>query len=157
MIPEIHQHLSQDKYPKDAATGLTLPLSRSLGLQDLDQHRAMIAFELEVLAKKFDKFGWDRDRGTPAHDRLMTDWMDVLQDYPLIEVQAACKACVIRQPSRMPNEGDVLQGIMEARRMAVLRLPRKETPQNFSKLTPDEMARKRAVAESRIKWFRGGQ
>jgi hypothetical protein len=57
--------MSQDysrNLPMDPRTGLTLPLSRSLASQDLAKHRAMIAVELEVMAKKFDRFGWERDR-----------------------------------------------------------------------------------------------
>lgn len=44
-------------HPTDTATGLILPLSKSLGSQDLAKHRAMVAVELEVMAKKFDRFG----------------------------------------------------------------------------------------------------
>jgi hypothetical protein len=79
----------------------------------------MVAFELEVLAKKMDRFGWERDRGTPAHDRLVTDWMDALQDYPLSEVQAACKAAVLSNPGKIPNEGHVSQQIQMARKRHV--------------------------------------
>ena len=102
--------------PTDPKTGLTLPLSKSLGSQDLAKHRAMVALEIEVLAKKFDRFGWDRDRGSAVHDRLITDWMDALQDYPLAEVQAACRELVKAGRRTMPNEGDVLAEIQKARR-----------------------------------------
>lgn len=104
----------QGNYPK-AANGLTLPLSKSLGSRDLAQHRAMVAVELEVLAKKLDRFGWERDRNSPAHDRIVTDWMDALQDYPLEEVRAACREAVLSRPSAMPNEGHIIGKIMEAR------------------------------------------
>lgn len=70
-------------------------------------------FELEVLAKKFDRFGWDRDRGTPVHDRLCKDWMNTLQDYPLDNVQKACRVVVHAYPNRMPNEGHVKAQIMK--------------------------------------------
>ena len=76
----------------------------------------MVAVELEVLAKKFDRFGWDRDTGSAAHDRLITDWMDALQDYPLDEVRAACKAAVLENPAKMPNEGHILSHIKAARK-----------------------------------------
>lgn len=105
--------------PRDPATGLILPLSRSLGSQDLAEHRAMIALELEVLAKKLDRFGWERDRGTHAHDRLILDWMDALQDYPLDEIRAACRSAVIDRPSQMPNEGHIIAQIMAARKSVV--------------------------------------
>lgn len=109
--------------PKDPKTGLTLPLSKSLGSQDLAKHRAMVGVELEVLAKKFDRFGWDRDRGSLAHDRTLSDWMDALQDYPLSEVKAACRAAVLRNPNKMPNEGHVRAEIMKARAAIVSKLP----------------------------------
>ena len=101
--------------PRDAATGLTLPLKTFLGSQALAQHRAMVSIELEVLAKKFDRFGWDRDRGSMAQDRLISDWMDALQDFPLDEVRAACKAAVLSDPKNMPNEGHIVAKIMAAR------------------------------------------
>lgn len=71
---------------------------------------------MEVLAKKFDRFGWERDRGSAAHDRMVCDWMDALQDYPLDEVRAACRAAVLSNPNRMPNEGHVRAEIISARK-----------------------------------------
>jgi hypothetical protein len=85
----------------------------------------MVAFELEVLAKKLDRFGWERDRQTAAHDRLVMDWMLALQDYPLSEVQAACRAWVSENPRKMPNEGDILAQIGAARARHVAGLPRR--------------------------------
>lgn len=102
-----------------AANGLTLPLSKSLASQDLAQHRAMVAVELEVLAKKMDRFGWERDRNSPAHDRIIVDWMDTLQDYPLDEIRAACREAVKLRPNQMPNEGHILAEIMKARAVFV--------------------------------------
>lgn len=83
-----------------------------------------MAFELEVLAKHVDRFGWDRDRGAPAHDRVMMDWMDALQDYPLAEVQAACFASVIAFPNKIPNYGHVKAQIIAARQKAVAAQPK---------------------------------
>ena len=112
--------------PTDSKTGLTLPLSRSLGSQDLAKHRAMVAVEMEVLAKKFDRFGWERDRGSAAHDRMLVDWMDALQDYPLDEVKAACRAAVLSNPNKMPNEGHIRAEIVKARAKVVQSRPRPE-------------------------------
>lgn len=84
----------------------------------------MVAVEMEVLAKKFDRFGWERDRGSAAHDRMLVDWMDALQDYPLDEVKAACRAAVLSNPNKMPNEGHVRVEIMKARAKKVQSLPR---------------------------------
>ncbi|AHD10020.1 hypothetical protein [Phaeobacter gallaeciensis] len=86
----------------------------------------MVAVELEVLAKKFDRFGWERDRGSAAHDRMLVDWMNALQDFPLTEVQAACRAAVLSNPNKMPNEGHIRAEIIKARAKAVQSLPRPE-------------------------------
>lgn len=109
-----HALAAANEYPK-AANGLTLPLSRSLASPELAKHRALVAVELEVLAKKLDRFGWERDRNSPAHDRLIIDWMDALQDYPLDEIRAACREAVMARPNAMPNEGHIVSKIMEAR------------------------------------------
>jgi len=132
--------IRSNSLPVDAKTGLTLPLSKSLALPELERHRAMIAIELEVMAKKVDRFGWDRDRGTHAHDRLVTDWMDALQDYPLAEVKAACRACILASPNRMPNEGHVLEKIMDARRVAIAAMPRPRDEPRPPRVTPEAAA-----------------
>jgi hypothetical protein len=112
--------------PRDPKTGLILLLSKSLGSQDLAQHKAMVAVELEVMAKKMDRFGWDRDRGTMAHDRMVEDWMDVLCDYPLPEVKQACREWVEKNPRKMPNEGDIRALIIAARGAFLRKNPRLE-------------------------------
>lgn len=82
--------------------------------------------ECEYLAKKFDRFGWERERNTPAQDRQKLDFMDALQDFPLSEVQAACKAAVLSNPNKMPNEGHIRAEIIKARAKRVQSLPRPE-------------------------------
>lgn len=106
---------AQTELPADAA-GVILPLSKSLGSQEFKRHQATVAFELEVLAKKVDRFGWERDRNSPAHDRLVLDWIAALADYPLAEVQDACRVAIQKSPSKMPNEGHVLNIIRSARK-----------------------------------------
>lgn len=125
---------------RNTPPGLTPLLSKSLGSQDLNRHRAAIAVELEVMARKYDRFGWDRDRGSQAHDRLMLDWMDALHDYPLDEIQAACRACVQENPNRMPNEGHVLAAILKARAAKVKRMPRLVEPEPERKPVSAERA-----------------
>ena len=114
--------MNQIAIPK-MANGLTAPLRTLLDSRALAQHRAMVALEMEVLAKKFDRFGWDRDMGSPVHDRMLTDWMDALQDYPLDEVKAACVAAVLANPNKMPNEGHVRAQIMAQRAKVVASRP----------------------------------
>ena len=118
--------------------GLTPLLSKSLGSQELAEHRALVAFELEVLSKKVDRFGWDRDRGSASHDRLLMDWMDALQDYPLAEVQAACRAAVEANPNKMPNEGHVKAQIIAARAKVLAALPKPVDPPKPAPVTAAE-------------------
>ena len=149
---------AQPAHLPKAANGLTLPLSKSLGSQDLAQHRAMVALELEVLAKKMDRFGWERDRNSPAHDRLIIDWMDALQDYPLDEVRAACREAVRSRPNAMPNEGHIVAKIMEARAEFV-RASRAASParpdEPRPKVTPERAAEILAEVGFRPKTFGG--
>tara|TARA_R110000782_G_scaffold106459_3_gene194684 strand:- start:819 stop:1160 length:342 start_codon:yes stop_codon:yes gene_type:complete len=98
--------------------------------------------ELEVLAKKFDRFGWDRDRGSYAQERQLTDWMNALQDYPLAEVQQACAASVLSNPNKMPNEGHVKAQIIAARQKAVAAQPKPvEVTPDRGPLSPEMKAR----------------
>lgn len=150
----------QSKYPT-AANGLTLPLSKSLGSQDLTAHRAMVALELEVLAKKLDRFGWERDRNSPAHDRLVIDWMDALQDFPLDEVRAACRAFIAKNPAKMPNEGHIL-AMIETARIAYLQekarlsppLPEPPAPLPISKDAAREILDRAGFTPKRLQDFR---
>lgn len=110
---------------------MTLPLSKSLDSQDFNKHKAMVAVELEVLAKKYDRFGWDRDRGTMAHDRLITDWQDALGDYTLDEIKRACVNAVLEQPNKMPNEGHIRAIIIKGRQRDVVLQPTQPEPERI--------------------------
>ena len=105
------------------------------------EHRALLAIELEVLAKKLDKFGWERDRNSHVQDRIIVDFMDALQDYPIDEVRAACKAAVIALPDKMPNEGHVRRQVQMARRAAADKYkhanPRKAEPASDPRVTAE--------------------
>ena len=125
--------------------GLTPLLSKHLDSQALSKHKATLSLELEVLAKKFDRFGWDRDRGSMAQDRIVLDWMDALQDFPLIEVRNACRAAVLSNPNRMPNEVHVKAQILAARRVAIAGQP-KPVEQVAERVAPDADMKARADA-----------
>lgn len=108
----------------------------------------MVALELEVLAKKFDRFGWERDRGSAAHDRLVSDWMDALHDYPLDEVRRACADAVRESPDRMPNEGHILRHLGKIRKMKAIAHTPPPTPEPpRAPPTPEEMERRRKYSE----------
>ena len=112
----------------------------------------MVALELEVMAKKMDRFGWDRDRGSAAHDRLVIDWMDGLQDYPLAEVKEACRAWVRDFPRRMPNEGDIRAKVIAARAEHVARMPGPAEPERELPSIEERRAiAARVIAETGVK------
>ena len=115
----------------------------------------MVGVELEVMAKKMDRFGWERDRGSMAHDRIVTDWMDALQDFPLDEVQAACRAWVQDNPRRMPNEGDIRGKVMAARAKHVAALPKLQPEPQRERATPEQAAAILAEAGFKPKTFGG--
>lgn len=133
------------QHPK-GDNGLTLPLTKSLGSRALQEHRAMVAMEMEILAKKTDRFGWERDRNTPAHDRLILDWMDALQDFPLDEVRLAIKAAMDEKPGRTLNEREVLFQVHKgrARQLLILKAKAKVPP-------PEDPERRTATAEERAR------
>lgn len=141
--------LATDDLPKCPETGQTLPLSKFLASQALNQHRAMLGFELEVMAKKMDRFGWEQDRDTKAHDRLMLDWMDALQDYALTEVRAACRKWVRNNPRKMPNEGDILKfiGLQRKDEIAAFK-ERNPPPEEPSKERPSPETTNRILEEA---------
>jgi hypothetical protein len=115
----------------------------------------MIALELEVMAKKLDRFGWERDRNTHTHDRLVMDWMDALQDFTLEEVRAACRKAVQDNPNKMPNEGHVVSAIMAERKAIAARNVRDwDDRHSYSKEWPTEEEKQRA-AEIVAKAFPG--
>lgn len=141
---------SNSALPKDRRTGLTLPLKTSLASSDLAKHKAMVAVELEKLAKKFDRFGWERDRGSMAQDGMIVDWIDALSDFPLDEIQAACRAAVLERPNHMPNEGHVHQQIMLARKAKAsafikAQSARPAEPERPSQISEEERARRAAL------------
>lgn len=113
----------------------------------------MVAVELEVLAKKFDRFGWERDRGTAVQDAMIRDWIEALVDFPLDEIRAACRSAVISFPSKMPNEGHVRAQIMEARRAKVAALPKHVPEPPRPKLTPDQLEARRKQAQEIMAGF----
>ncbi len=135
--------------------GLTPLLRTFLGSQELAKHKATLGVELEVLAKKFDRFGWDRDKGSAAHDRLIADWMNALQDYPLEEVQAACAKAVLDNPNKMPNEGHIREQIEKARAAVVARMPKSAKPEVQREVVSGEAATA-IMAEVGIKLKRFG-
>jgi len=120
----------------------------------------MVGLELEVMAKKLDRFGWDRDRNSAAHDRLVTDWIAALADYTLDEIRAACRQWVRDNPRKMCNEGDIRRLIQAARREEMARYQAATSPQEDAppkkRPTPEEAHRIMVEAGFKPRKFGGG-
>lgn len=82
----------------------------------------MVALELEVLAHKLDRFGWDR-MSEAVKDRLISDWIEALQDYRLPEIRTAIRN-LLSAGARNPNEQQVRQQIANDRAAELARFPR---------------------------------
>lgn len=89
-------------------------MTKLLPPQELDNHRAKIGLRLEVLVRKTDKFGWDR-MDPNIRTILRRDWMDALQDFTLDEIDVACRAAIVANPDKCPNEGHVRALIVRER------------------------------------------
>lgn len=124
-------------------------LTRSLSPQELDNHRAQVGLRLEVLARKTDKFGWDR-MDPNVRTILRKDWMDALQDFTLPEIDEACRAAVVANPDKCPNEGHILGLILKERAAIRASLPKPEEPFYSALSVPTEERReqvKKIMAE----------
>ena len=128
-------------------------MRQHLGSLALAKHKATLIIELDALAAKYNRYGWDDPEKQPIWDRVKADWMEALQDYPLSEVQAACAASVLSNPNKMPNEGHVKAQIIAARQKAVRAQPKPV------EVTPERgpvSAEMKARSDAMIAQFRTG-
>lgn len=123
----------------------------------MTKHKALVAVELEALAKKFDRFGWERDHGKAAQDRLIMDWIEALCDFPLDEIQAACREAVRDNPDKMPNEGHILKRIIAKRAEIRRAAPKPEAPRNYPSMDPEAQAERKRKAEEILAGFKGAR
>lgn len=114
-------------------------LTKSLSPQELDSHRAQVGVRLEVLVRKTDKFGWDR-MDPNVRTILRKDWMDALQDFTLPEIDEACRAAVMANPDRCPNEGHIRGLILKERAAIRASLPKPAAPEPITRTTEERRA-----------------
>lgn len=114
-------------------------LTKSLSPQELDSHRAQVGVRLEVLVRKTDKFGWDR-MDPNVRTILRKDWMDALQDFTLPEIDEACRAAVMANPDRCPNEGHIRGLILKERAAIRASIPKPAAPEPIIRTTEERRA-----------------
>lgn len=95
------------------------------------------------MARRYRPFGWERDRGTRAHDRLFINWITALQDYPIEESRAAIAVWVRDHPDKMPNEGHIYKLIQKTRRQLSAQHKARSAPKPAqARIVTDEMRRR---------------
>lgn len=103
-------------------------MKERLGLQAAQENEALIAFELEVVSVKLDRFGWS-GLSDAMKDRLTADWVDVLGKYDVKEVKRAIATCLSSKP-KTPTEYEVEAALLEYRKKALHRaIPAHQKPE----------------------------
>lgn len=105
------------------------PVSERLGRQADFENAALIAYELEVVSRKVDRFGWtaggkaltpyQKKAEDDIKQRLTDDWTAVLRPYRIDEVRRGISDCLERKPGKCPTEHEVKARIEARRRGAV--------------------------------------
>ena len=125
------------------------PVSERLGLEQAAQNRTLLAFELDVVSQKVQRFGWG-DMAKAMKDRLTEDWVSVLGEFPLAEVKRAIGDCLEADPKKCPTEQAVKVAIQKRRAAAMQRVSKPEPPEpKPEKVSPE--AAQRIVEEAGFK------
>lgn len=115
-------------------------MTKSLEPQALAKHKAQVGFELEVLSRKTDRFGWDA-MNQHVRQRLLQDWIGRLADYTVEEIQTAIRQLLASEPKQAANEERVAEVINAERGKRVARLPKQESYAPVASPTAEERAR----------------
>jgi hypothetical protein len=103
----------------------------------LQKHRALVAFELEVMAQKLRVYGWEQGRNTAARERCVRDWIAALDCFSLPEIQAACLEHIASSPNQMPHEGHIVALIMKSRKRTAGRVIEREPEREEPRIAPE--------------------
>ena len=128
--------MNQNNLPATRAIAAPTPqLAQSLSQDRLDEHRAKIAFEVEVIMDGY----WDKH--PPAHVKagIMADWADSLEDWTQEQILYALRKWRDQFPSKKPNPGHIKGMLKETRGRAEARrnpAPKPAEPAN-NRVTAD--------------------
>lgn len=102
---------------------------------------------LEVASAKIDRFGWDR-MDDKLKDQLCGDWCDILKGFTLDEVRAGVADVFAETSGRLRsiNEYQVKAAIEKRHALIVKSLPSQTEPDPGWDLSPEAVARRRALA-----------
>lgn len=123
----------------------TPQVAQSLSPEQLDAHRAGIAFDVEVILDGY----WDRQPPADVKAGILADWADALEDWTQEQVLYGLRKWRNENPNRKPNPGHILGILKELRgrkevERAALSKPAKE-PEQRPAPTDEERARVAAM------------
>lgn len=112
----------------------TPQVTRQMDEQEVQRHRAKIAFEVEVILQGY----WQAELSSEMKAAVMADWSDELEDWTVEQVRWGLRQWRRDNPRRKPNPGDVVailkeqRGKTEMAKLAAIAPPQPERPQPVS-------------------------
>ena len=150
---------------KEELTALMRPVSELSEPQEEAQNAALISTELDFLAYKLNRWGWeDKDRAA-YRERATQDWVQKLRGYPVGEVKRAIGDYLDWRADRVakgkkinpdfPTESDIANRVQTRRKQAFHRLP-KPIPQQSptSEVSAEDKAHRAKVAAEMMARFK---
>tara|TARA_R110000744_G_scaffold33429_5_gene78484 strand:+ start:110 stop:541 length:432 start_codon:yes stop_codon:yes gene_type:complete len=130
-----------------AATPL---LTQSLSPQEQADHRAKIAFEVEVIMHSY----WQSTPPEQVKAGILADWCDALEDWKQEQVVWALRKWRNENPNKRPNPGHVLMLMKEARgKKIAAQLPKQPSEPERERISGDRAAEIMAEAGFNVKKF----
>lgn len=132
----------------------TPQVAASLSPQELREHRARIAFEVEVVLSTY----FQPNEAEHIKAGQLAFWCDVLQDWTVEQVCYALRRWNGFNPDKRPTPGHIsamlreIRGRKEAERMAMRRRPEPQRD-DLPKMTAERAAEITAAAGIRLKTF----
>lgn len=128
-------------------------LTQSLSPQEVEDHRARLAFEVEIVLQGY----WQSQLSPEMKGAVLADWCDELEDWPQDDVRAALREWRSKNPSRKPNPGHVVEILKRWRGQSfAASRPAQQEPPREERCSPEVASEIMAKAGFRPRKFGGG-
>ena len=94
-------------------------LTKVLTPQELQSHVDLVGVRLELISRKYDRFGWD-NISAEVRSMLKADWNDKLMDYSIDEIDAAISQYVDDTKNKKAAHEGQIKAIIIANRQRVV-------------------------------------
>lgn len=120
--------------PTTKIPAATPRLTQSLSQQERVDHRAKIAFEVEVILHGY----WQSTPPDQVKAGIMADWCDALEDWTQEQIVWALRRWRNENPNKKPNAGHILAVMKEARgRKVAAQLPKQQPKPDRERISAD--------------------